>query len=115
VDQPKIKDIQAHIELATLFAAGSSTLRLFGYQRVDRRTAAALGSVFNQKLFQVLVGSHAFGALLNELGGIAPAYATPISTLRAATSLRFALPADTLLRCSCCCNVDLLTGSAGLR
>jgi len=50
-----------------------------GYVRADARMGAILGALANHHLFRlgaVLVGSIAFGALLNELGIRAPAFAT---------------------------------------
>lgn len=50
-----------------------------GYVRVDARTDAVLAALSNSGLFRaggVLVGSHAYGALLNDLGARAPAYGT---------------------------------------
>lgn len=50
-----------------------------GYARADGRAAAVLAALANRGLFRagaVLVGSHAYGALLNELGVRAAAYAT---------------------------------------
>jgi hypothetical protein len=50
-----------------------------GYVRVDSRTIAVLGAMANRGLFRagaVLVGSHAYGALLNLLGVRAAAFAT---------------------------------------
>lgn len=78
VDPQRLKEMQAQIDLAKALVAGSSKLRLFGYQRVERKTAAVLAALFNHGLFQAgltLVGSHAYGALLNELG-IAAGYTT---------------------------------------
>lgn len=101
VPDSKVAALRTEIDLAKGLAAGSSTLRVFGYQRIDRKPAAVLGVFFNRGLFQaglVLVGSHAYGALLNELGVIAPGYRTqdvdvargrPLAiALRSATSLR---------------------------
>jgi hypothetical protein len=50
-----------------------------GYVRSDPRAGAILGAMANRALFRagaVLVGSHAYGALLNELGVRAAAFAT---------------------------------------
>ena len=82
------------IDLAKALAAGSA-LRLFGYQRIDRKPAAVLEVLFNRGLFAAglaLVGSHAYGALLNELGILAPGYRTRTSTSRGAQPLALALP-----------------------
>jgi hypothetical protein len=50
-----------------------------GYSRVDSRTLAVLGAAANHALFRAgatLVGSHAYGVLLNESGVKAAGYAT---------------------------------------
>jgi len=74
-----VQAIRDEIELARGLAAGSSMLRMLGYQRIERKAAAVLAAFFNRGLFAAgltLVGSHAYGALLNELGLLAPAYRT---------------------------------------
>jgi hypothetical protein len=92
----KVDAIQAEIDLAKALSAGSSTLRVFGYQRIERKTAAVLGALFNRGMFQAgltLVGSHAYGILLNEYGVIAPGYLTHDIDVARAQSLAIALPA----------------------
>ena len=79
IPKTAIEQFTEQLELAKALAAGSANLRLFGYQRIDRKPAAVLEVVFNKGLFQAgltLIGSHAYGALLNELGIIAPGYGT---------------------------------------
>lgn len=93
--EARVGDLRAAIELARALAAGSSTLRVFGYQRIERKTAAVLAAFFNRNLFQAgltLVGSHAYGALLNDLGILAPGYRTQDIDLARAQPLTFALP-----------------------
>lgn len=83
------------IELARALAAGSSKLRLLGFQRIDRKPAAVLEVFFNRGLHAAgltLVGSHAFGSLLNELGVQAPAYRTQDLDVARAQPLAIALP-----------------------
>lgn len=95
VDAPSIEKIRAEIELAKALASGSSTLRLFGYQRIERKTAAVLGALFNRGLFEsglTLVGSHAYGILLNEYGVLAAGYKTQDIDVARAQSLAAALP-----------------------
>jgi hypothetical protein len=78
-DKARLAALRAEIELARALAAGSAKLRLFGYQRIDRKPAAVLEVFFNRGLSRAgltLVGSHAYGALLNELGVLAPRYKT---------------------------------------
>jgi hypothetical protein len=97
VDARRLGEIRGAIELAKALASASSTLRLFGYQRVERKTAAVLAALFNRGLFQAgltLVGSHAYGVLLNECGAAAPGYKTQDIDLARAHPLAIALPAD---------------------
>lgn len=88
-------------ELAAQMAdtkALTATLRLLvreGYQAVDPRTAATLAVLHNHKVFRagaVLVGSHAFGVLLNQLGVRASASATEDIDLARQRSLTFTAP-----------------------
>lgn len=70
-------------------------MRLFGYQRIDRKPAAVLEVFFNRGLTDAgltLVGSHAYGALLNELGIVAPGYKTQDIDVARAQPLSIALP-----------------------
>jgi hypothetical protein len=93
----ELEALRAGIELARALVAGSSALRLFGYQRVERKPAAVLGALFNHGLFRaglILVGSHAYGSLVNELGIAAPAYATQDIDLARGRPLELALPGD---------------------
>jgi hypothetical protein len=87
--------LRQEMEVAKALAAGSGQLRLFGYQRIDRKPAAVLALIFNKGLFQAgltLVGSHAYGALLNELGITAPGYRTQDIDLARKQPLAVALP-----------------------
>ena len=79
VDQARLREAEAEIKLAKDLTAGSSALRIFGYQRPDREPTAVLAALYNHGLFRAgltLVGSHAYGALVNEYGISAPVYAT---------------------------------------
>ena len=79
VDPERLQALRDEVALAKALAAGSARLRLFGFQRVDRKVAAVLAVLFNHGLFGAgltLVGSHAYGVLLNELGVIGPGYRT---------------------------------------
>src|SRR5690349_3173901 len=65
VEQAQVERLAGEIELARALAAGSGKLRLFGYQRIERKPAAVLEVMFNRGLFAAglaLVGSHAYGA-----------------------------------------------------
>jgi len=58
-----------------------------GYVRIDRQAGAIIGAFVRHGLFRAgatLIGSHAFGALLNELGVRAAAFVPP----RTSTSAR---------------------------
>jgi hypothetical protein len=68
-----------------------------GYVRTDPRTVALLGSLANRALFRggaLLVGSHAYGALLNELGVRAAAFSTEDVDIARDRPLEIALPGD---------------------
>jgi hypothetical protein len=95
IGDARIAVLQDEVGLAKALASGSSTLRVFGYQRIERKPAAVLGVFFNRGLQQAgltLVGSHAYGALLNELGVIAPGFRTQDLDLARAQPLAIALP-----------------------
>jgi hypothetical protein len=101
VDAAAIEAARAEIDLAKALASGSSTLRVLGYQRIERKAAATLSALYNRGLVQAgltLVGSHAYGALLNECGVIAPGYRTLDIDLARAQPLAIALPEDTDFR-----------------
>lgn len=92
-----LRELGAAVELAKALASGSASLRLFGYQRIDRKPAAVLQVFFNRGLTTAglaLVGSHAYGALLNELGIIAPGYKTQDIDVARARPLSIALPGE---------------------
>ena len=94
-DEARLDALRAEIGLARALASGSATLRLLGYQRIDRKPAAVLEVFFNRGLSQAgltLVGSHAYGALLNELGVLAPGYRTQDIDVARAQPLAIALP-----------------------
>jgi hypothetical protein len=106
----RMAQLRSEVELAQSLAAASATLRLLGYQRIDRKPAAVLAVFFNHGLFQAgltLVGSHAYGALLNELGVTAPGYRTQDLDLARAQPLAVALPSDS--------GFEALLAESGLR
>lgn len=93
----RVAELRAEIELARSLAAASAALRLAGFQRIERKPAAVLAVFFNRGLHAAgltLVGSHAYGVLLNELGVIAPAYRTQDLDVARPQPLALALPAD---------------------
>ncbi len=96
VPQARVAALKAEVDTARALATASGALRLAGYQRVDRRPAAVLALLFNRGLSAAgltLVGSHAYGVLLNELGLIAPAYRTRDLDLARSRPLDLALDA----------------------
>ena len=95
VGRERVEKLRGEIELARALAAGSAQLRLFGYQRIDRKPAAVLAVLFNHGLFHAgltLVGSHAYGALANELGVHAAGYKTQDVDVARDAPLSIALP-----------------------
>ena len=95
VSKSTVDAVNAHIELARALASGSANLRLFGYQRLERKPAAVLEVLFNHGLIQgglVIVGPHAYGTLLNELGINAPGYKTQDIDVARAQRITIALP-----------------------
>jgi hypothetical protein len=72
----KAAALRARIEEARALAEASRTLRKAGFAATDNSTAVTLAALFNAGLFRqgaLLVGTHAFGALLNMLGVRQPA------------------------------------------
>lgn len=77
--EARAAEIREQIALATALVGDAALLAQHGYVRVEPRTDAILAALANNGLFRagaVLVGSHAYGALLNELGARAAATAT---------------------------------------
>lgn len=73
------RDLRARIEATNAIVKEVRLLAQNGYTRVDARTGAILAAFSNNGLFRggaVLVGSHAYGVLLNDLGVRAAAYRT---------------------------------------
>lgn len=71
--------VRAQIARANELLRDARDLARYGYVRVEPRTSAVLASLANHGLFRagaMLVGSHAYGALLNELGVRAAAFLT---------------------------------------
>jgi hypothetical protein len=91
----RVEELRAEIELARELAASSAMLRLLGFQRIERSPAAVLAVFFNYGLYRAglaLIGSHAYGALLNELGVQASAYRTQDLDVARSAPLALALP-----------------------
>ena len=67
----KAEAIADEIRAVSAFADASGNLRKVGFCSADNSTAVTVARLFNAGIFRgaaILVGSHAFGALLNELG-----------------------------------------------
>jgi len=96
-----VEQARNEIDVAKALASSSAALRLFGYQRIERKPAALLAALFNRGLLNgglVLVGSHAYGALLNELGLIAAGYKTQDIDVARGRPLSVALPQGSTLQ-----------------
>jgi hypothetical protein len=83
VDDPaavaRVESLRRRIGEANATIGRVRVLARAGFATVDRKTYATLASLHNHGLFRagaVLIGSHAFGALLNSLGARAVPYAT---------------------------------------
>ena len=95
-DKAAIEQLRQEIDLAKGLARYSARLRLLGYRRIDRTSAAVLAVLFNKGLFQhglTVVGRHANAILLNDLGIIAPSYKTQDIGFARGPRLSVALPA----------------------
>jgi hypothetical protein len=82
------------VELASALVKEARALSRDGYVRVDARVAAVLTALANRGVFRggaVLVGSHAHGVLLNELGVRGPAFRTEDVDIGRGRSLTLAL------------------------
>jgi hypothetical protein len=73
------EDLRSRIDEVKALVPSLRLLGREGYNLVDAKTYGTLASVHNHGLFAagaLLVGSHAYGALLNKIGARAAAYAT---------------------------------------
>lgn len=69
--QDKLTALRERMSEAKSFADASVTLRKHGYCAADNSAAITLATLFNAGVFRrgaMLVGTHAFGAILNSLG-----------------------------------------------
>jgi hypothetical protein len=77
--EARARSTREAVELASALVKEARVLARDGYVRVDVRAAAVLAALANRGVFRggaVLVGSHAHGVLLNELGARGPAFST---------------------------------------
>jgi hypothetical protein len=75
----KVGDLRTRIEAANATLGRIRILARAGFATVDRKTYSTLASLHNHGLFRagaLLIGSHAYGVLLNILGVKAVPYAT---------------------------------------
>ena len=75
----KVGDLRAQIEGANAVISQVRLLARSGFVTVDRKAYGTLASLHNHGLFRagaLVIGSHAYGALLNALGVKAVAYST---------------------------------------
>ena len=89
----RLGELRKRIEEANATIARVRVLARAGFATVDRKTYSTVASLHNHDLFRAgafLVGSHAFGALVNGLGIKAVPYAT--EDIDIARSERLALP-----------------------
>lgn len=83
VDDPavtaRVAELRERIDAANSAIASVRLLARAGFATVDRKAYATMASLHNHGVFRagaLLIGSHAYGALLNALGARAVAYAT---------------------------------------
>ncbi len=89
----KAEALRERIAVTSALAAEGRVLGREGYVRADARTGAVLAAIANHALFRagaVLVGSHAYGVLLNELGVRATAFLTQDVAIARGKPLRVA-------------------------
>ena len=75
----RVTDLRARIDAANSAIASLRLLARAGFATVDRKAYTTLACLHNHGVFQagaLLIGSHAYGALLNALGARAVAYTT---------------------------------------
>jgi hypothetical protein len=94
----RARAIADQIVFSNALLRDAKTLARLGYVRADVRTSAVLAALANHGFFRgggVLVGSHAYGALLNELGARAAAFTTEdVDVARGALKIAIAQPAE---------------------
>ena len=89
----KVEQARAEIRDQAAIAEYSRKLRRIGFHSADNSTVVTVASLFNAGVFSgggVLVGTHAFGALLNELGVAASPFPMTEDVDLAARSIQLA-------------------------
>jgi hypothetical protein len=77
--EDRVRAVREQIAIANALTKEGRLLSQHGYVRTDPRTSAIVAALANRGLFRagaVLVGSHAYGSLLNELGVRAASFVT---------------------------------------
>jgi len=95
--EQRAAEVRAAIALAQQLVKEGRLLAQTGYVRTEPRAAAILGALANRAFFRaggVLVGSHAYGALLNQLGIRAAAFSTEDVDVARDQPLELALAPD---------------------
>ena len=95
--EQRTAEVRAAIVLAQQLLKEGRLLAQTGYVRTEPRAAAILGALANRAFFRaggVLVGSHAYGALLNQLGIRAAAFSTEDVDVARDQPLELALAPD---------------------
>ncbi|PRC95181.1 GSU2403 family nucleotidyltransferase fold protein [Solimicrobium silvestre] len=81
-----LKNVQDRISSADMVVQSVRELRKLGFAVIEDKAGATLAALHNHGLFSgglTLIGSHAYGAILNKLGVKAPSYLTEdIDTVR---------------------------------
>ena len=102
VGQPEGEDaariVREEIEVANALIKEARELARHGYARLEARAGAILAALANHGLFRagaLLVGSHAYGGLLADLGVRASAYLTEDVDIARGAPLKIAVPAGT--------------------
>ena len=99
----KVERANAEIREAAILAGYSRDLRKVGFHSTDNSALVTVAALFNAGIFGnggILVGTHAFGAILNELGVAATSFAMTedVDLARAGPIQIAALPEGGLLK-----------------
>jgi hypothetical protein len=93
--QAEVEHVRALIDTAGALTRDARPLLRAGYVGAERRVGAILGALFNHAFFHsggVLVGSHAYATMLNDLGVRAGSFATHDVDLARGEKLAFERP-----------------------